>query len=56
VVSAQAVTPEEVAKHIDDTNPHVGGSRDAWGAMPIGWERLIWSLRTVPLADLPQYA
>lgn len=47
------VSVEEVAAHIDATNPH-RGARDAWAAMPVNWEKLNWFYGLVIIGDLPE--
>ena len=48
------VPAKEVEAHIDATNPFRGQARDAWYAMPIGWEKLSWSFGVVDLDDIPE--
>lgn len=49
-----SVSSEQVAKHIDATNLHRGGARDAWFGMPVGWDQLSWELTSVAVRDLPE--
>jgi hypothetical protein len=49
----RVVTVEEVEKHIDATNPHIG-PRNAWDlAIPKDWRLCQWSYDEVNIEDLP---